>query len=242
MFFTMDVSDAVARRVSIRAFKPDPVPRAQVAGLLEAAGRAPSGGNLAPWRVYALTGKPLAELKAAAAANPMGEAMDYDIYPPSLWDPYRRRRFEGGEALYETLGIPRQDRVARLTQLMRNGQLFGAPVGVFVCIDRKLGPPQWSDLGMYIQTFLLLAQEQGARDLRAGILGALSQDAGAAAGPARRDDGVLRRGSGLGRREPPDKQPAHQPRSGRRLADDDGVRRRGLSPNGARRGRTQASP
>jgi nitroreductase len=161
MLYAMDVSDAVARRVSIRAFKPDPVPRAQVAALLEAAGRAPSGGNLAPWRVYALSGEPLAALKAAAAANPMGEAMDYAIYPPSLWDPYRRRRFEGGEALYETLGIPRGDRIARLTQLMRNGELFGAPVGVFVCIDRKLGPPQWSDLGMYIQTFLLLAEEQG---------------------------------------------------------------------------------
>ncbi len=157
----MDVSDAVARRVSIRAFKPDPVPGAQVAALLEAAGRAPSGGNLAPWRVYALAGEPLAALKAAAAANPMGEAMEYDIYPSSLWDPYRRRRFECGEALYETIGIPREDRVARLTQLMRNGDLFGAPVGVFVCIDRRMGPPQWSDLGMYIQTFLLLAQEQG---------------------------------------------------------------------------------
>jgi nitroreductase len=161
MFLTMEVSDAVARRVSIRAFKPDPVPRAQVAALLEAAGRAPSGGNLAPWRVYALTGEPLAALKAAAAANPMGEAMDYDIYPPSLWDPYRRRRFEGGEALYETLGIPRGDRIARLTQLMRNGELFGAPVGVFVCIDRKLGPPQWSDLGMFMQTVMLLAREHG---------------------------------------------------------------------------------
>lgn len=157
----MNVSDAVARRVSVRAFKPDPVPRAQVAALLEAAGRAPSGGNLAPWRVHALAGEPLAELKAATAANPMGEGLAYDIYPPALWDPYRRRRFECGEALYETIGIPREDRLARLTQLMRNGQLFGAPVGVFVCIDRRMGPPQWSDLGMYIQTFLLLAQEQG---------------------------------------------------------------------------------
>lgn len=157
----MNVSDAVARRVSVRAFKPDPVPRAQVAALLEAAGRAPSGGNLAPWRVHAVAGEPLAELKAATAANPMGEGLAYDIYPPALWDPYRRRRFECGEALYETIGIPREDRLARLTQLMRNGQLFGAPVGVFVCIDRRMGPPQWSDLGMYIQTFLLLAQEQG---------------------------------------------------------------------------------
>lgn len=157
----MHVSDAVARRVSTRAFRPDPVPLAQVRGLLEAAGRAPSGGNLAPWRVFVLTGGPLDGLKAAAAANPFGEPEEYEVYPKALWDPYRRRRFESGEDLYATIGIPREDRPARLTQLMRNGQLFGAPVGIFVCIDRGMGPPQWSDLGMYIQTLMLLATEQG---------------------------------------------------------------------------------
>jgi nitroreductase len=34
-------------------------------------------------------------------------------------------------------------------------------VGLFFCLDRKLGPPQWSDLGMYMQTVMLLAVERG---------------------------------------------------------------------------------
>lgn len=157
----MNVTDAVSARVSIRAFKPDPVPGALVREILEAACRAPSGGNLQPWRVYALTGAPLDALKADVAANPFGETPEYDVYPPNLWDPLRTRRFECGEDLYATIGIPREDKPARLRQLARNGELFGAPVGLFFCLDRKVGPPQWSDVGMYMQTVMLLAVERG---------------------------------------------------------------------------------
>lgn len=157
----MQVSEAIEQRVSIRAFKPDPVPGALVAEILERAARAPSGGNLQPWRVYALTGAPLAELKAAVVANPFGETPEYDVYPPNLWDPFRTRRFQNGEDLYASIGIPREDKPARLRQLAKNGEFFGAPVGVFFCLDRKLGPPQWADLGMYMQNVMLLALERG---------------------------------------------------------------------------------
>ena len=34
-------------------------------------------------------------------------------------------------------------------------------MGIFFCLDRKLGPPQWADLGMYMQTVMLLAVERG---------------------------------------------------------------------------------
>ena len=157
----LNVSDAVAARMSIRAFKPDVPPAALVREILEAAARAPSGGNLQPWRVYALTGEPLAQLKAEVAANPMGEPMEYDVYPPDLWEPLRTRRFKNGEELYASVGIPREDKPARLRQFARNGDFFGAPVGLFFCLDRKVGPPQWSDVGMYMQTVMLLATERG---------------------------------------------------------------------------------
>lgn len=157
----MNVSEAIARRVSIRAFKPDPVPGEVVRKILEAAAKAPSGGNLQPWRVYALAGEPLEAFKAQVAANPFGEEPEYDVYPPNLWEPFRTRRFQNGEDLYATIGIPREDKPARLRQLARNGAFFGAPVGIFFCLDRKLGPPQWADLGMYMQNVMLLAVEQG---------------------------------------------------------------------------------
>ncbi|HEX7740888.1 MAG TPA: nitroreductase, partial [Sphingobium sp.] len=157
----MNVSDAIAGRFSVRAFKPDPVPRALVAAILELACRAPSGGNLQPWRVYGLSGAPLAELKAKVAANPFGETPEYDVYPPNLWDPLRTRRYENAEQLYAAIGIPREEKPARLRQLAKNGELFGAPVGLFFAIDRKVGPPQWADVGMLMQNVMLLAVERG---------------------------------------------------------------------------------
>jgi nitroreductase len=156
----MDVAEAVKRRMSVRAFKPDPVPGAVVRELLEAAAQAPSGGNLQPWRVYALAGEPLAAFKALVATTPM-QTPEYDVYPPNLWEPLRTRRYVCGEDLYASIEIPREDRAGRLRQLANNTSFFGAPVGLFFCLDRKVGPPQWSDVGMFMQTFMLLAVERG---------------------------------------------------------------------------------
>lgn len=157
----MNVSQAVAQRISVRAFRPDPVAGALVREILEAAARAPSGGNLQPWRVHALTGAPLEALKAKVRENPFGETPEYDVYPANLWEPLRTRRYQCGEDLYATIGIPRDDKAARLAQLAKNGELFGAPVGLFFSLDRRVGPPQWSDVGMLMQTIMLLAVERG---------------------------------------------------------------------------------
>jgi nitroreductase len=162
----VNVSEAVASRISCRAFLDTPVPAATLRAILDAARHTPSGGNLQPWRVYALAGGPLDELRALVRAqvmaNPRGDGThEYDIYPPGLGEPYRTRRFKAGEDLYATLGIPREDKMSRLLQLARNYDFFGAPVGLFFYLDRSLGPPQWSDVGMYMQTVMLLAREHG---------------------------------------------------------------------------------
>jgi len=157
----MNVSDAVRRRRSTRAFRPDPVPAALVQDLLERAGRAPSGGNLQPWHVHALAGEALNDLLSQVRANGPDPQPGYAIYPHGLQEPYRSRRFVCGEALYATIPIVRDDRAGRFRQLARNGEFFGAPVGVFVLIERNMGAPQWADLGMYIQTLMLLAVEAG---------------------------------------------------------------------------------
>lgn len=195
----MNVTEAVASRISIRAFKPDAPPAALVRAILEAAARAPSGGNLQPWRVYALAGEPLAALKAKAADAPFGETPEYDVYPPNLWDPFRTRRFQNGEDLYAAIGISREDKPARLRQLARNGELFGAPVGLFFALDRKLGPPQWSDLGMYMQTVMLLATERGLDTCAQEYWARYPQTVGEAVGLP--DDHMLFSGMALGWRD-----------------------------------------
>jgi nitroreductase len=159
----MNVTEAVERRISVRAFKPDPVSGDLIREILTLAHRAPSGGNLQPWRVHVLTGEPLQDLiaKAQASLAAGGEAPEYEVYPPDLWEPFRTRRYVCGEDLYATISIPREDKPARLRQLAKNVQLFGAPVGLFFSLERKLGYPQWADVGMFMQTVMLLAVERG---------------------------------------------------------------------------------
>ncbi len=157
----MNVTDAVMKRKSTRDFLPDPVDDAVIRELLEKASRAPSGGNVQPWKIWVVNGASMTAFRQHMAGEPASRSMEYDVYPPSLWDPYRTYRFELGEQMYASIGVGRDDKPGRLKQFARNMDFFGAPASIFCFIDRKMGPPQWSDLGMFLQTFMLLAEEAG---------------------------------------------------------------------------------
>ena len=162
----MDVFEAVDSRISCRWFLDRPVDPEIVRDLIAHAARAASGGNLQPWRVYALTGTPLAEIKRQVAAHiaghdPRHDDAEYPIYPQTMWEPYKSHREEHGVQLYGALGIDRGDAAARLEQYKRNFEFFNAPVALFIAIDRKLGPGQWADLGSYIHALMFLARGRG---------------------------------------------------------------------------------
>lgn len=157
----MNVVDAVHARSSIRDFLDTPVDDQVLRDLLTDAARAPSGGNVQPWRAYVVNGPSMTRLREFLPTQPPIESPEYDIYPKSLTEPYRTNRFTVGEQMYALLGIPREDKPARLTQFARNGDFFGAPAALFCFVDRQMGPPQWSDLGMFLQTLMLLATERG---------------------------------------------------------------------------------
>jgi len=161
----LSVSEAVAQRISTRAFLPKPVPEPLVRDLLAKAARAPSGGNLQPWKVYVVAGAARQRVSEAVldrvAEDPMRDEGEFPVYPPGLWDPYRARRTKLAEDMYALLGIPRQDKPARLAHVARNYEFFGAPVGLFFALDRRMGPGQWAHLGMFMQTLALLAEEAG---------------------------------------------------------------------------------
>ena len=162
----MDVFEAVDSRIACRQFLDRPVDPAIVKDLIVKAQRAASGGNLQSWNVYGLTGKPLAEFKEIvrkriAAEDPRHTKSEYPIYPAKMWEPYKGRREEHGVQLYGALGIDRDDAAARLEQYKRNFEFFNAPVGLFISIERGLGPGQWSDLGSYIHALAFLARGYG---------------------------------------------------------------------------------
>lgn len=159
------VADALHRRRSVRAFSDRPVDPAVLRAIFTAAQRAPSGGNLQPWQAVVLTGEPWQRMKDAVAARIAlgreGYQPEYDIYPKGLSDPWESRRFGVGEALYASLGIGREDKAGRLAQFMENYRGFGAPVMLFLHCSRIMGPPQWSDMGMWLQSVMLLLVDHG---------------------------------------------------------------------------------
>ncbi|BCA62792.1 NADH dehydrogenase [Sphingomonas sp. HMP9] len=160
----MDVTEAIAARRSVRGFLDTPVDPTQLHDLAVKAARAATGGNLQPWHIAIVHGEPMARLKATMATNLATGATEqpaYDIYPKDLTTPYRDRRFAVGEAMYAELGIPRDDKAARRDWFARNFAFFGAPAAYFCTVGRRMGPPQWSDLGMYLQNLMLLAVEAG---------------------------------------------------------------------------------
>ncbi|MFD8818097.1 nitroreductase [Streptomyces sp. NPDC059627] len=161
----MDVYDAVTSRRAVRGFTDRQVPKEVLERVLSAAAWAPSGSNLQPWHVYAVTGRPLAEIKKRAgerlAAGDPWDEPEYEQYPTALKSPYRERRSAFGEQRYGSLGIPREDIEARQRAAAANWDCFGAPAALFCYIDRDLGRPQWSDLGMYLQTVMLLLRAEG---------------------------------------------------------------------------------
>ena len=157
----MNVSNAVHKRTSIRQFTSQEVSAETLKELLTDASFAPSGGNVQPWRIYVVQGESMSQFKEFLTTQPPLDAPEYEIYPPGLTEPYRTNRFAVGEQMYATLGIEREDKKGRLTQMMRNADFFGAPAAIFCYLDRQMGPPQWSDCGMFLQTFMLLATEKG---------------------------------------------------------------------------------
>lgn len=161
----MHVDEAIRSRKSVRRFLPEPVAAAVVRHILEVAGRAPSGNNVQPWRVYVLAGaardRLCADVVKAAREDADRHQPEYAYYPTSWFEPYMDRRRRCGLGLYATLGIAREDKLAREEQMLRNYTFFDAPVGLLVTLDRRLNTGSFMDVGMFIQSVMVAARAQG---------------------------------------------------------------------------------
>lgn len=159
------VSEAVATRRSIRAFLDKPVDPVLLRSILEKAQRAPSGGNVQPWEIAVVSGDPLKALIAkvthAATTEAPGTYREYPIYPDPLPDPWMQRRRDVAMAMYDAMGIERNDKPARAAAALKNLTGFGAPVVLFLHCPKLMGPPQWGDMGLWLQTVMLLLREAG---------------------------------------------------------------------------------
>lgn len=160
----MNIITVMKTRKSCRAFLDRDVDADKIRAVLDAARWAPSGVNMQPWRVAVVRGETkrtisdaiIAARKAGQVENP-----DYQYYPGEWFEPYKSRRKVTGLALYGALQIGREDSRARTEAWYNNYRFFGAPVGLLVFLDRRLGQGSWVDIGIFLQNLMLAAESEG---------------------------------------------------------------------------------
>ena len=151
------LTEIIKNRKSVRAYLDKPVSNDLIRELLIKASQSPSGGNLQPWKIYIINEQSMEDFLKFQKNWKGKEEPPYPIYPEKLKEPYRTSRNQMGEDMYSLIGIERDDKLGRMNQMLKNFDFFGAPAGLFCFVDKQMGLPQWSDLGMFLQTFMLLA-------------------------------------------------------------------------------------
>ena len=170
----MNVSDALELRKSTRAFLDKTVDDDLIRKILTHAGNAPSGVNSQPWQVAVVSGD-----KKVALQTKMEEAfrsgqkgkMDYSYYPNEWISPYKDRRKECGLLMYSTLGITRDDKERQLDQWAANYRAFDAPTMLLFFMDKIMEAGSYMDFGMFLQSVMLSAVEEGLATCPQAALG-----------------------------------------------------------------------
>ena len=160
----MELEAAVRGRRSIRKFRPDPIPRKLLEGLLDTARWAPSWGNTQPWEITVLTGAPLEAFRKANVASMTGaEPLRNDVPMPETWPEQMKARYmEVGKAVVTSLGLKREDKEGRKRHQVNMAALFGAPCLIVATVPRDvLVEYAMLDVGLLLQTIALAAHDRG---------------------------------------------------------------------------------
>jgi len=170
---TMSVSDALQKRVSVRAFKDTPVPQKVLEEIFALARHAPSNCNIQPCQAYVVSGAKKDQLKnelvsAVTSGKPANPDFEWDVRYQGV---HRERQFGSANALYGAMGIERTDKPRRQIAMLRNWSFFDAPHAAFFTMEKYLKLTGAVDLGIYAQTLTLLMTERGIASCMQGALG-----------------------------------------------------------------------
>jgi nitroreductase len=160
----MNITQAITQRHSVRAFTQQAVSQQQIEQLLTTASHSPSGANTQPWQVAVVTGKTKRDLQDRlqhAFKTGLTQQPDYQYYPTDWQSPYLTRRRECGLQLYRSLNISKADTERRQAQWAANYRAFDAPVMLLFFMDAVMQTGSYLDYGMFLQSVMLAAMEQG---------------------------------------------------------------------------------
>jgi len=157
----LNVIEAIECRRSVRAFKPEPVPREVISKIVGAANWSPSWADTQPWEVFVAGGDVLGRIRERFLARYKdGVPPVNDLPRPGGWpEGPKRRMLDFVNARCSALGVVPGDEAERETSMKRNYEFFDAPVVVYLCLHRDLSPWSYFDMGLYAQSLMLAAME-----------------------------------------------------------------------------------
>lgn len=152
----------LASRYSCRGFLADPIDAATLRRLFTMAQRTASWCNSQAWQVHLLGGADTTALSERLVANVPVAPEQPDIPGPERYEgAYQDRRRACGFALYNAVGVARDDQEGRLLQMLQNFRFFGAPHVAIVTSPKALGTYGVMDCGGYVANLLNAAQALG---------------------------------------------------------------------------------
>lgn len=160
----MSLVNILKKRKSVRAFLDKNVEKEKIEKILEGIKYTPSGSNMQPWIIHVVSGetKALIDEKTFRAFDKQEmPKMDYTYYPKNIPELYQNRRRKTAFQLYDSLNIKKENKEKRIKQWRANYNAFGAPVIIYFFMDKQLCTGSYLDMGMILQSTLLLAEEEG---------------------------------------------------------------------------------
>ncbi len=153
----MTVHEALLARRSMRAYKPEPVPRDILVKVLKDAAQTPSWANSQPWEIVVAEGETLKKIKdgytdcyaKAVKGSP-------ELASPHEWTAAAKRRQQG---LFPDMMRDCGEAVNQFGPL--NASMFNAPAVIYICMDKILSTWSVYDIGAYSQSLMLSAAENG---------------------------------------------------------------------------------
>ena len=154
--------DIVARRRSLRAFLPQPVADETLEAIFTTALHSPSNCNTQPWIVHVASGEKIESLRQKMPEDFMAGKFTMDFpYDGSYEGAYKERQYGAAQALYDSVGITREEKARRHEVFMRNFTFFDAPHVAFLFLPEPFGLREAADLGMFAQTLMLTMTAHG---------------------------------------------------------------------------------
>ena len=152
------------QRRSVRSYLETPVDEELLRSIFSDAQLAPSNCNTQPWTVSVVSGAVRDEIEKRIIADIMSGKPPANVFKPgdqNLVDEYRKRQIDCAIALYDSVGVKYEDKQKRQELMLRNFQFFGAPHGAFVSMRKDMGEVNAVDVGIYLQTLMLLMTANG---------------------------------------------------------------------------------